>query len=311
MYKRTLLQQPPPTFGGHETFVFRYNWLKKGFEAIQADPKAFHHDDALVRLGVGKNMVRSIRHWCLALGIIEEGESIGRTRELAPTTFGQQLLDNSGWDAYLEDRGTLWLLHWQLATNRVRGLVWHISLSLQQAEFSKALLQALVERQLERLEIKTTSQMISREVDCFLRTYVSPLRKRAGVIAEETIDCPLTELDLIRYDSGDSVYRFNVGAKPTLPTAIFGYALLTYLSEVMESRRTVALDECIYQIGSPGQIFKLDENSVVDYIEQLATLTEGRLQFQETAGLHQIYLHDLDVAMLRETAESLLKQYYV
>ena len=33
----------------------------------------------MTTLGVGKNMVRSIRHWCLAAGVIEEvaGDSAG------------------------------------------------------------------------------------------------------------------------------------------------------------------------------------------------------------------------------------------
>ena len=62
------------TFSGHETFPFRYPWLKKGYDAVREDGAVFLRDDAITTLGVGKNMVRSIRHWCLAAGLIEEGE---------------------------------------------------------------------------------------------------------------------------------------------------------------------------------------------------------------------------------------------
>lgn len=41
-------------------------------------------DDAPVRLGVGKNMVRSIRYWCTAFKIIDKNNS--------PTIFGDKLL---------------------------------------------------------------------------------------------------------------------------------------------------------------------------------------------------------------------------
>jgi hypothetical protein len=51
-----------PTFGGHEKFAFRYGWLKKGIDAAIDDPSIFSHDQALVTLGVGKNMLRSIRY---------------------------------------------------------------------------------------------------------------------------------------------------------------------------------------------------------------------------------------------------------
>jgi hypothetical protein len=54
------------SFSGHETFALRAAWLKKGIDGLERYPDIFSREDALVELGVGKNMVRSIRHWCLA-----------------------------------------------------------------------------------------------------------------------------------------------------------------------------------------------------------------------------------------------------
>lgn len=65
-----------PTFGGHEKFVFRHGWLKKRVDAVRKEPLVFTRDEALAELGVGKNMVRSIRHWCLATGLVEEIDEI-------------------------------------------------------------------------------------------------------------------------------------------------------------------------------------------------------------------------------------------
>src|SRR5437870_5494831 len=65
------------SFSGHETFPFRYPWLKKGFDAVQEDPFIFLRDNAITTLGVGKNMVRAIRHWCLTTGVIEESPAGG------------------------------------------------------------------------------------------------------------------------------------------------------------------------------------------------------------------------------------------
>lgn len=64
-----------PTFGRHETFAFRYGWLKKGLDLTLQNSAIFSQDKALVELGVGKNMVRSIRHWCLATEILQEQDS--------------------------------------------------------------------------------------------------------------------------------------------------------------------------------------------------------------------------------------------
>jgi hypothetical protein len=67
------LFHPPfaKSFAGHQTFAFRYFWLKKGLDLVCSDSEAFQRDDAVVRLGVGKNMVQSIRHWCLATRVVE------------------------------------------------------------------------------------------------------------------------------------------------------------------------------------------------------------------------------------------------
>ena len=60
-----------PVFARHETFHPRWGWLKKGFDAASANFDAasanksiFLQEDAPVRLGVGKNMVSSMRYWC-------------------------------------------------------------------------------------------------------------------------------------------------------------------------------------------------------------------------------------------------------
>lgn len=115
------------SFSGHETFPFRYTWLKKAVDAVDAEPYALHADDAMVRLGVGKNMVSSIRHWGLATGMLAEGSARrgSRIRPLAPTDLGRSLFLDGGWDPFLEDPGTLWLLHWQLASRPEPATTWY------------------------------------------------------------------------------------------------------------------------------------------------------------------------------------------
>ncbi len=51
----------------------------------------------------------------------------------------------------------------------------------------------------------------------------------------------------------------------------------------------MSIQECLYGEGSPGQVFKLDENSVVEHVEILEDLTNGAVVLDETAGLKQIY----------------------
>lgn len=299
-----------PTFGGHETFVFRDGWLKKGVDAVNANPAIFADEAALVVLGVGKNMVRSIRHWCLATSICQESTGSDRKRVVNVTAFGSRLMPDDGWDPFLEDTATLWLLHWQLSRNTERALVWHIVFSrYYEAEFTKVQLGQFLQKQFEKFEIVTTSGMIAREVDCFVRTY-APTRNSSARTSEDGFDCPLAELDLLRFLPQDNVYRFNVGPKPSLPTEVFTYALLYYLEAITQHRRTVAVDECVYGDGSPGQVFRMDENSVVERLELLADVTKGRIRLQETSGLHQLYVNAEERGLLPQVADQILESYY-
>ena len=302
-----------PTFGGHEKFPLRYGWLKKGVDATLENNAIFSHDQALVKLGVGKNMVRSIRHWCLATNLLEEteGASVGRVKPLQPTTLAKHFVLEKGWDCYLEDIGSYWLIHWELISNKHRALVWHILFAqYHHSEFTKQQFIAFCERYLEDAGIKTTAKMIEREVDCCLRTYITMVRSSKTTFSEDSLDCPLTELELLRFVPADNVYNFNIGPKLTLPVHVFGYALFMFLRPFASTRRTLAIDDCLYHSASPGQVFKLDENSLVNYLEELEGLTKGKLRLQESGGLRQIYLDEGLIENTVKDGYTLLDSYY-
>jgi len=314
--KQKQLQQPKPVLGGHETFAFRNGWLKKGVDAVNQNETIFTQDDALVELGVGKNMVRSIRHWGLVTGLLEECEAKGLTKPLKPTRLAQQLFLIEQWDPYLEMDGSLWLIHWQICTNRLRGLVWAIAFSeYLETEFTKQSLANFILRQFDHLNIKTTRDMVFRELDCFLHTYVTTRasnkqKSKGDGLSEDNLDCPLAELELIRYMPEYDLYHFNIGPKITLPVEIFGFTLLQYIQAKKSKSSTISLEECIYQPDSPGQVFKLDENSIVSYLEEIEKRFPYSLRLIETAGLSQIYLSETTTMDLQASADRFLQGYY-
>lgn len=298
-------------FGGHEKFVFRHGWLKKGVDAIVKNGgMIFAQDQALVELGVGKNMVRSIRHWCLATGMARETEANGEhARQLTLTELGEKLLGEGGWDPYLEDIGSLWLTHWQLVTNLERGYIWHLLLSVYlEPEFTRPNMLKFLASQLNLHGIRTTEGTLERELEICLRTYF-PAKTKLGAISEETLDCPLAELDIIRLVTDGNVYQFNIGPKVSLPVGVFGFGMLKYLSQTAQNRRTVGIDELIYYHGSPGQVFKLDENTVIEYVEALEKASEGKIRLQESAGLIQVYLDERITDYSTEAMEVLRGHY--
>ena len=92
-------------FSGHESFPCKSLWLKKGYDFVVGG-NDFNSPDAVITLGVGKNMVASIRYWLRAFGVTDNDTL---------TKLGNYLFDESkGKDKYLEDIATLWLLHFNL-----------------------------------------------------------------------------------------------------------------------------------------------------------------------------------------------------
>ncbi|MBT3376952.1 MAG: DUF4007 family protein [Lentisphaerae bacterium] len=281
-------------FSGHQTFAFRYGWLEKGVRGVAEHSDLFSREDALVKLGVGKNMVSSIKHWCLATQLAEPALTVSRNggKHLRPTDLAQQLLlGGDAWDPFLEDDASLWLIHWLLVSNASLRTIWQLLFSeFHRPDFTKRELISFIVGFAERHSLQAKESVIGRDVDCFLHTYVTGLAGKKLATPEEGFSCPLLELGIIQLTLDGELYRFAIGPKPSLPTAVFAFAMGEYFQRSRAGRRTMSIQDCLYAAGSPGQAFKLDENSLVEYVEDLEDATEGAVGLDETAGLKQIYL---------------------
>lgn len=278
------------SFSGHETFVFRYGWLKKAVDSTAENPRVFSEEDAIVTLGVGKNMVRSIRHWGLSTGVIEE-EPRSRGTLLQPTRFGQFVFGPGGQDQFLEDPNTLWLLHWNILSNPQRCTSWYWAFNaIPSNEFTRDQLIHSIEEEIRRRNSKAmpSGNTLKRDVDVFLRTYI-PARSSRGTVAEDSLDCPLVELQLIEEVAGSGVFQIRRGPKTTLSDSVFVYALIDFWDRTAAQQESLAFTEAAYGKGSPGIAFKLDENSLAERLERLEHVTNGDLLYTETAGLKQVY----------------------
>lgn len=286
------------SFSGHESFPLRNTWLTKGVIGCSRDAELFSRDDAMVTLGVGKNMVRSIRHWCLATQVLEEDSSVKGTRgrHLRPTEIGDLLfVRDGGWDPYLEDAGSLWLIHWLLVANGARATTWYFAFNaLHQPDFTRnSLERAIVELAMRLPNTRVSESTLKRDVDIFIRTYVAT-DGSSGPDVEDTLECPLTELGLILQQASHGVYAFVRGPKDSLPDAVFFYALWDY-ARLRSEQGSLTFDELAYGPLGVGRVFKLDEPALAERLDRLAELTEGAWLFSETAGYKQVILaRDLD-----------------
>lgn len=268
-------------FAGHETFPLRLLWLKKAFDAIGdgADARTFQEQDAITRFGVGRNMAVSMRYWALASGFFTE-----TNRWITPTRLGRELLADDGLDPYLEQASTIWLAHWHIASTPDMTTTAYYAFNLLNAiEFDPA---TLLEQMMALVEVngwRATRGTLKRDIEVFLRGYV----RRVDSFTEDAAEPLLAELAMIREARLGGWYEFVRGPKPSLHDAIFAVALGQFW-ERNGGSTTLTAEQICYGAGSPGRVFKLDEDSVVSRLMRLDDLTGGAWQWVDTAGLRQV-----------------------
>lgn len=291
-------------FARHETFCPRYGWLKKGVDGVSHDERIFDRSDAIELLGVGKNMVRSIRFWCLAFKLItqkEDGKKAGGP--MVTTEFAEKLLSDDGWDPYLEDPASLWLLHWRLFSPPLVAPAWSMAMNLTGIRYlsGKELTHYILEYQSYIPSFQRFSESsFEKDASCFLRMYSPPSNR----ISDE-IECPFTQLGLLSHGEKKGSFQFNTGEKMRLPDLILLAACLDYAGKYHPTSSTLSLNAISYGFNSPGVIFKLSETDIGNSLEKVVADIYG-LSFVESYGNRQLLMEASPAGLYREA----LAKYY-
>ncbi len=272
------------TFSGHETFTLRSNWLKKAFDLLCSHEDLFSREDAFILLGVGKNMAQSIRFWGQATGLFERTEQ-GTFRA---TPLGNALLADSGWDPFLVTPTGRWLIHYQLVATDSSPFTWHYTFNmLKRGSFTITLLaDAIADFVAQRSQKKVSAVTLKRDIDCMVRCYLRPGAGQSQQSLEETLYCPLQELNLIQFLPDQASYQLTSGSQPDLPDELVVLAAQAQAHAL--GRATLAFNELAYGERSPGRIFRLDEDNLLSRLFRFEEITEGRASFSDSGGIRQI-----------------------
>jgi Protein of unknown function (DUF4007) len=300
--------QVRPAFARHETFQPRFGWFKKAFDAgASSDGSIFTADDATVRLGVGKNMVRAIRFWGIASKVLRTDRDHERPRTglAVPSSFGHALLGQNGWDPYLEDLGSIWLLHWALLRPPCLLPVWWVAFNEFDAlEFQDG---DLVEATVRRAALVSEWSQphvpsVKKDVDCLLRMYCQGDVTKS---LEDAIDCPFRFLRLVEALKGIArSYRFMRGSKRTLPAEVIAFAALDYMDQTA-SARTITLTALASVPGGPGRVFKVSDDEIATALEAASGRSKS-ISVESPAGARQLVVREAPGRL----AATVLGKYY-
>jgi hypothetical protein len=257
-------------FGGHETFPLREGWLHKGLELVRDDARAFEDEHVADRLGVGRNMAKSIRHWLLACGLVESG-----VFELKPTALGKSVWSN---DPYFLSFTTWWLMHVELATNQSDAYSWWWFFNHFHSErFEKPTCVEALRRHLAFAKSRVPKdETLLRDVGCMLACYsrpIPPLREDP----EDARHSPLIELGLIDHHRESGQYRVHRGAK-AVSQAVLAFAIARAFERTSQPvPSSVLLHDLARLESGPTRTLCLSPEALFQTIENAADSTSKPL----------------------------------
>lgn len=267
------------SFSGHESFPCKTLWLKKGYDFVTSN-QDFNAPEAVVSLGVGKNMVAAVRYWYKVFGLNKGTE----TSWIADYVFDSE----TGKDPYVEDLGTLWLLHFLLINTYEASLykLFFIDFQKERRQFDREQVVGFVKRVLAAAgkENLFNENTVKKDVGVLLLNYCLPRNPQSN----EDFSTLLMDLDLLRQtDRTESSedkrnrYFFNVEGKRQVTPAIFLFALLTVKEENDNSIPYDTLHEL-------GLIFCMTELEVIDMLKYLSEAYSDALTYSDVAGIRQL-----------------------
>lgn len=299
-------------FSGHDTFTLRQLWIPKLINLLIQREKSgktisFSDEDTMIDLGVGKNMVSSMRFWGNATGFIDENDCI--------TMLGKTLIGSSageGFDPYAESSNTTWLAHWNLASeSKNLSVVWMMFNLVNTTGFSRNDLLEELLRLARTHGKKIATNSLKRDVEVCLRSYSaineSTFSKK---INEDSVEPLFSELSLL-YPKTRDTFELRRSERPTLKNEIFAYAVLDFWEKKFSSNAALNFSSIAYDIGSPGRIFKLDDDSLMERLYELEETTHGLLLWTDQAGIKTLTRRgDALINPLKVKYELLIPQAY-
>ena len=290
-------------FSGHDTFHCKEQWLLKGLQLIKNEgnkTESFKDLSAIPKLGVGKNMVRSILHWLKSFGVINNNNEISE--------IGNLIFLVNKLDPYLENEGTLWLLQYYLCKTNyasIYRLIFSDFFSDKATlEFSESQIIKFLEREILKNNLRAvTETTLKSDFKVFIKTYVLPTKNEKT--AENDFNSPLISLSIIsdtkrKNNLNQNVYRIN-RIFQDVSVHIFVYCLLVEFKEI----KSISFDNIRTTLGS---YLCLSNEGLEALIEEVCTAYNNQFVYKDDAGIRQLQIKELPSDFL---INSLKKHYEI
>ncbi len=238
-------------------------------------------------------MVSAIRYWMKAFNILDSKDK--------PTEFGAKLLDNEGYDPFLEDDASLWLLHYQLIKT---GLASTYSIIFNEFRKEKLFFNKVTfVNYLKRIReadktFNFNDNTVAEDFVVFVKMYQS---SEGSNDIEDSFSGILSEIELLKtINKGkDEQYQIENSERDKLPPAVLLFSIL----ENSSYGDSIGLNSLEYDNNSPGSIFCLNRSGLINKISEIVR-DNNQITFTDHAGIKELQFKK------KPNAYSILDTYY-
>ena len=271
------------SIGYSKNFRFERAFVSKLLMEFANTPK-LSRNEVMERLGVGNQKAGAMIAWIGMTGLRDN-----KSRELTP--LGDLVLEH---DPYFEDINTLWLLHYQLASNP-DAEVWYLLTNKFLPTYTTFTYEDAVNF-LVSLGIRPLNdQHLRSDVAIFLRSFISSdaFKELNFITASDKSKKVISKM------------TFHKHLPMNISPYLIAYIIYDYKSKNFPNAVTTTIRELLTLDGNVGKVFSLDRRELEKYLKILTGYEHGELiDISTTAGLDQVGLR------FKGNALNILERYY-
>lgn len=259
---------------GHEKFPLREGWMNKGISvAKEKGTHIFLEDQGPDMLGVGANMVKSIRYWMQACGMLVKKGNKEILSDIAELIYMN--------DPYFEDVFSLWILHSNIVKNIEQATVWYMFFNRFNVDFftKKDLQQKMKQELFDYVGQQVTESSLKDDIDVLLNMYSKGENRNED--PEDKIISPFSTLGIIKKE--EEIYYKT---QPDL-RKVSNELVLYEISCLLDHNKSISIETIASGERSLGAIYNMTMVTVNKYLDNLEAM--GYIRVDRTAGLDMVY----------------------
>ncbi|MGX1194600.1 DUF4007 family protein [Metabacillus sp. SLBN-84] len=267
-------------YGQHQSFYLRDRWLNKAIRHLREDERFFYDKEAFEKMGLGKNMVQSLRYWSVATGVVEEVFNDERKKVHLLTKFGDLVFQ---YDKFIKFQDTAAIIHYHMCKQKEPSTAWFwfFNENNETIATKEQIILEFINWVKENENKAFSSNSLKKDIDCLIKLYSA---SHSNIDPEEVIQSPMSKLPIVEEKKG-IIFKRNLTISQIGLSALM-YVLLDY--KTLNNVDTVSVEELSTQSGLWGKVFNMSRASIVNALTELSMLNEHPIQFVRTNNLDLI-----------------------